>query len=134
MEDRLWKVVEIPTLFSFAAEGPTQTNQKSARNILRSISTMAVHHLLLEREFPRSIADMEASTGTDLALKDDGTRGGYKYLYTRKKGKGGYEVHVHPVIPGLSGKEYYFVDESNGIRYSTEGSKRRSKNRPGSAA
>ena len=122
MEDRLWKVVEIPTLSSFAAEGLIQTNQKTARNILRTMSTLAVLHLLQEGGgYPSSIADMEASTDTDLALRDDGTSGGYKFFYTRKKGKRGFEAHAHPVNPGLSGKEYYFVDESNEYRYSTEG-------------
>lgn len=110
-----------------------QANESAVVAALRSITTAVVtYESTYQQGFPNSLADLgPPPTGTlasasaaDLVDRHiaSGGRSGYTLTYTSADTNGdgrndSYAVSASPASPGVSGIKFFYVDQTNVIRY-----------------
>lgn len=114
----------------------TNANEASAVAALRSIATAEVSY---QTQFQQGYAPSLAALGPPPAPPPNaagadlidpvlalGAKSGYVFLYatTDTNGDGqpdAYTVNANPQVPGQTGTKYFYLDQSNTIRFSTTG-------------
>ena len=120
--------IAIPSLM----RAKMSANEASAVSALRTLATTEVNYdasyssgysptlAALGPPPPGNVATQATAGLVDEELAS-GIRGGYHFIYTAvdptSSGRpSGYQVQANPVSPGITGQNYYYVDQSNVIR------------------
>ncbi len=106
-------------------------NQSSAVGSMRSLNTACVSYSTSYGQFPSALTDLSpvgsggtiSSTSADLidAVLASGSKSGYTFVYTAGTSNQSYSVTATPIIPGSSGQNMYFTDQSGVIRTDVSG-------------
>ena len=113
-----------------------QANETAAASAMRTITTsMVAYQTSYQIGFPASLAALGpggggAATSANAQLIDSALastiRGGYQFNYVPvdTNGDGQFDIftlQAIPVTPGISGNKYFFVDQTNVIRFALGG-------------
>jgi len=99
-------------------------NEGAAEGTMRTLVT-AIENFRSDQNppaYPASLAALNAATPpyVDSVLgQDPATKQGYQYTYVQTNDNQ-YTLNAAPVTEGITGNNYYFVDESGVIRIDTE--------------
>jgi prepilin-type N-terminal cleavage/methylation domain-containing protein len=112
-------------------------NEAGAVAALRAIATMQVNYeSTFKQGFAPSLAALgppagggaptAASAGLIDSVLASGIKGGYSFVYTPIDSNGDGQVdnwtlNANPVSPGQTGEKYFYVDQTNVIRYNLGG-------------
>ena len=94
------------------------SNEVSAMASLRSLySGLVMYSANNNGVYPAQISDMSGYISPAIAA---GEKSGYLFNYTRD-GVNEFHVNVNPRIPGRTGGRYFYMDETNTIKYNESG-------------
>jgi type IV pilus assembly protein PilA len=108
-------------------------NEASAVGVLRTVNASCVSYSTTwGAGFPVSLSNLGPARPATAAAADlvdsvvaGGTKGGYTLTYVSSAPNNGkvltYTISASPVVPGKSGKRYFFTDQSGVIRYNSGG-------------
>ncbi len=113
-----------------------QANETSAAASLRSIATVQVQYIsTYQQGYAPSITALgppgggsPSATSADLIdpVLATGTKSGYTFLYSATDNDGdgkpeAFTCNAAPITPGQTGQKYFYVDQTNVIRYNLTG-------------
>lgn len=111
-----------------------QANETSAAAALRSIATVQVQYQSTYNQgYAPSLSALgpgspPSATSADLIdpVLATGTKTGYTFNYSSVDNDGdgkpeGFTCNADPITPGQTGQKYFYVDQTNVIRYSLTG-------------
>jgi type II secretory pathway pseudopilin PulG len=103
--------MSLPTL----GAAKKQTNEASAITTLRTVSAAQLQY----RTRYGTYADLGELTGVGLldAGFNDSEKAGYRFVSSNAPSSSTWAMVAEPVLPGVSGDRYFYVDESGVIRY-----------------
>ncbi len=89
-------------------------NEAAAIASLRALFTgLQIYYVQNAREYPQELSDLQGYVSEKLA---SGEKGGYKFIYTRDN-EDMFHINANPRTPGRTGVRYFYLDETNIIRY-----------------
>jgi prepilin-type N-terminal cleavage/methylation domain-containing protein len=111
-----------------------QANETSAAAALRSIATVQMQYITTYQQgYAPSLAALGPGSPPSAAAADlidqvlaSGTKTGYTFTYsaTDTNGDGitdAFTCNAAPITPGQTGQKYFYVDQTNVIRYNLTG-------------
>ena len=93
-------------------------NEANAIANLRGVYTaIQIYYISNNKTYPRRLREISGYISESLA---GGYKSGYNYSYSYD-GADAFHVNANPRTPGRTGTRYFYLDETNVIRYDTEG-------------
>lgn len=93
-------------------------NESSAIANLRNIYTVSqMYYVDNAREYPQQLSDLSDYISPALA---SGSKSGYLFVYSRDS-EDEFHINSNPRTPGRTGVRYFYLDETNVIRYNSSG-------------
>ena len=105
------------------------TNEKAAIAACKTIANGLSLYMLNNDEFPDTLSEITTplqnppyiDENVAYAISISTAHNGYWFEYAEKASEDGFTLRAHPKSP-VTGKRYFFVDESGIIRYATDSS------------
>jgi type II secretory pathway pseudopilin PulG len=111
-------------------------NEAAVVSALRSISTaMVLYQSAYQQGYPSSLAALGPANGAPASVSHadivdsvlaSGTRSGYSFVYAPSDPSDAgqyqsYTVHASPLKPGLTGRNYFYLDQTAILRFKPGG-------------
>lgn len=114
--DENWNVlINFQEVEKAAQRIPIDINHASARKTIEKLSSACSVYFRTHQKYPERISEFSAALKLHKQRKD-----GYIFSYVRTED--GFNIQALPIIPKVSGINNYYVDQTNNVRFTIDGS------------
>jgi len=110
-------ILAAATIPSMLRANVTANEANAVANLRGLYTALQIYYTSNNKQYPQMLSETSEYIGAAVA---GGHKSGYNYAYSRDSADS-FHVNANPRTPGRTGTRYFYLDETNVIRYNTDG-------------